>query len=60
MTIREFSQLIGKLVAAKPSVMYAPIYYKILEIQKDEALKYSKGDFGFYITLSNQSKQCIQ
>lgn len=38
-TIREFSQLIGKLVAAEPGVMYAPIYYKILEIQKDEALK---------------------
>ena len=60
MTIREFSQLIGKLVAAKPSVICAPIYYKTLEIQKDEALKYSKGDFDVYITLSNQSKQCIQ
>ena len=59
-TIREFSQLIGKLVAAEPGVMYAPIYYKTLEIQKDEALKYSKGDFDVYMALSNQSKQCLQ
>lgn len=47
-------------MAAKPGVMYAPIYYKTLEIQKDEALKYSKGDFDVYTALSNQSKQCLQ
>ena len=34
-TIREFAQIIGKLVATEAGVLYAPLYYKPLEIQKD-------------------------
>jgi hypothetical protein len=40
-TIREFAQIVGKLVAAEPGVEYAPIYIKSLEIEKDRKLKES-------------------
>ncbi|VDI09336.1 Hypothetical predicted protein [Mytilus galloprovincialis] len=33
-TIREFAQVIGKLVATEPGVQYAPLYIKSLEITK--------------------------
>ena len=41
-TIREFSQLIGKLVASEPAVQYANFYVKPLEQKKDKALKINK------------------
>ena len=44
-TIREFAQIVGKLVAAEPGVEYAPIYIKSLEIEKDRKLKESNGNF---------------
>ena len=44
-TIREFSQLIGKMVASEPGVEFAPLYYKPLETVKDQALQISKGNF---------------
>ena len=34
-TIRDFAQLIGKLIASQPGVDYAPLYIKTLEISKD-------------------------
>ncbi|VDI11603.1 Hypothetical predicted protein [Mytilus galloprovincialis] len=58
-TIREFAQLIGKLVASEHGVLYAPVFYKTLEIQKDVELKLNKGNFDAKIILSNESKQCI-
>lgn len=58
-TIREFAQLIGKLVASEPGVMYAPLYYKVLEIEKDEKLKAAKGNFDSRMTLSEKSQQCL-
>ncbi|CAC5419838.1 unnamed protein product [Mytilus coruscus] len=58
-TIREFAQLIGKLVASEHGVLYAPVFYKTLEIQKDVELKLNKGNFDARIILSNESKQCI-
>lgn len=59
-TIREFAQLIGKMVASEQGVMYAPLYYKVLEIQKDHELKRSKGDFDSYMTLTQKSKDCLK
>ena len=38
-TIREFAQIVGKLVAAEPGVEYAPIYIKSLEIEKRQESK---------------------
>jgi hypothetical protein len=35
--IRKLAQLIGKLVGSELGVNYAPLYYKVLEIEKDDA-----------------------
>ena len=60
LTIRKFAQLIGKCVSVEPGVRYAALYYKIMEIERDEALKIHKGDFDATISLSEASKLCIQ
>jgi hypothetical protein len=36
--IRKLAQLIGKLVASELGVNYAPLYYKVLEIEKDDEI----------------------
>ena len=36
-TIRQFAQILGKLVAAEPGVEFATLYTKSLEISKDKA-----------------------
>ncbi|VDH98377.1 Hypothetical predicted protein [Mytilus galloprovincialis] len=52
-TIREFAQVIGKLVATEPGVQYAPLYIKSLEITKDLLLKQNYGNFDAKMTLSD-------
>jgi hypothetical protein len=37
--------LIGELVASELGVHYAPLYYKVLELDKDDALKQNYGNF---------------
>ena len=59
LTIRDFAQIIGKLVASEPGVQYAALYYKPLEIQRDLELKLDKGDFDSHIILSQKSKDCL-
>ena len=59
-TIRKFAQLIGKCVSVEPGVRYAAIYYKSMEIERDEALKIHRGNFDAVIYISNESRQCIQ
>ena len=54
-TIREFAQIVGKLVAAEPGVEYAPIYIKSLEIEKDRKLKESNWNFESKMIISNES-----
>ncbi|VDI77994.1 Hypothetical predicted protein [Mytilus galloprovincialis] len=58
-TVREFAKLIGKLVAAEHGVLYAPLFYKTLEIQKDFELKINKGNFESKMKLSKESRDCI-
>ena len=60
MSIREFSKLIGKLVAAEPGVKYAPLHYKPLELQRDCGLKKNKGNFDKTMTLSQPSNTCLE
>lgn len=50
-TIQEFAQLIGKLVALEQGVEYAPLYYKSLEKVKDEQLKAHYGKFDSFMTM---------
>ena len=58
-TIKEFAQMVGKLVAAEPGVEYAPIYIKSLEIEKDRKLKESNGNFESKMIISNESVKTL-
>ena len=53
-TIRKFAQLICKCVSVEPGVRYAAIYYKSMEIERDEALKIHRGNFDAVIYISNE------
>ena len=59
LSVREFAQLIGKLVAAEPGVLYAPLHYKSMELEHDLALKRNFGDFDSIMTLSTVSHECL-
>lgn len=59
-TIRDLAQLIGKMVSSEPGVMYAPLFYKSLEIEKNKFLKTNKGDYDAFIQLSQDSRDMIQ
>ena len=50
-TIRKFSQLIGKLVATQQGVEYAPVFYKPLEKVKELELKKHKGNYNSFMTI---------
>ena len=58
-SIRDFAKLIGKMVAAEPGVKYAPLYYKTMEIERDQALKISQGNFDAKMNVSNQTKESL-
>ena len=58
--IRDLAKFIGKLVASEPGVQYAPLYYKTLEIEKDQALKDSYRDFDKKMVLSQDAISCIK
>ncbi|CAC5380647.1 PSMD10 [Mytilus coruscus] len=58
-TVREFAKLIGKLIASEHGVLYAPLFYKTLEIQKDFELKINKGNFDRKMKLSKESIDCV-
>ena len=58
-TIREFAQLIGKMVACEPGMQYAPLYYKDLEHEKDHHLKQCKGNYDAHIVISDNSREMI-
>jgi len=58
-TIREFVQLIGRMVASEPGVKFAPLYYKPLETVKDQALKISKSNFDEKLTFTSEVRNCL-
>ena len=51
-TIRTVSEMIGLMVASFPGVMYGPLYYRQLEIEKVAALKQNQGNFEAIMILS--------
>ena len=59
-TIREFSRLIGKLVATEPGVEYAQLRYKPLERIKEKQLKLNNGNFDSTMFISRSCKSHIQ
>ena len=59
LSIRDFTKLIGNLVATCETVPLGPLYYRSLEIDKINALKQYNGDFDANISLSTQSRTDI-
>ena len=55
-TIRELSQVIGKIVASFLGVMHGPLYYRNLERDKTVTLMYNKGNFEAKLGLSEEAK----
>lgn len=56
-TIRELlAQVVGKMVASEPGIDYAPLYYKQLEIEKDQQLKINHGNYEAKMNLTNNAK----
>ena len=55
MKIRDFAKLIGKMVSSEPGMLYDPLYYKSLEIDRDTELKKNRAQFDAYMQLSRNS-----
>ncbi|XP_074612234.1 uncharacterized protein LOC141866599 [Acropora palmata] len=55
-TIRTVSEMIGLMVASFPGVMYGPLYYRQLEIEKVVALKQNQGNFEASMILSDMAR----
>ena len=55
-TIRTVSETIGLMVASFPGVMYGPLYYRQLEIEKVAALKQNQGNFEASMILSDMAR----
>lgn len=50
-TIRELAEIIGIFVALEPGNVYAPLFYKRLELFKNSQLKAARGDYGSEVML---------
>ena len=51
-TIQEIASLVGMMTASFPGVMYGPLHYRSIDMDKNDALKESKGNFNSHMTLS--------
>ena len=58
-SIWEFAQLIGKMVAAEPGIQYAALHYKSLKIERNKDLVKNHGQFDAVMELSKKSVGCI-
>ena len=55
-TIREVARVIGMLTASFPGVMFGPLHYSHLDMDKTVALKLRKGNYNKTMTLSDEAK----
>ncbi|CAB4044636.1 Hypothetical predicted protein [Paramuricea clavata] len=55
-TIREVARVIGMLTASFPGVMFGPLHYRHLDMDKTVALKIRKGNSNKTMTLSDEAK----
>lgn len=58
-TIRMLASVIGNFVASFPAVPLGPFFYRKLEQQKIDGLKFNKGNFDANIKLNEKSKEEI-
>ena len=56
-TIRQFAQIIGTLVALDPGNTVGCVFWRRLELEKAQWLKEYRGDFDRYITISDVAKE---
>ena len=59
-SVQELAEFIGNLVAAEPSIENAPLHYKSLEIDRNAALRQSRGDYTAIMKMSSMSRQDVQ
>ena len=52
--IRDLARVIGKMVSMTEGNVYAPLFFKRLEILRNEGLKQSKGNYDYKITLNTE------
>ena len=55
LNIQEIASLFGMMTASFPAVMYGPLHYRSIDMDKNDALKQSKGSFSSHMTLSSPS-----
>ena len=53
--IRNLSQVIGKIVPVLPGSMYGALYYRYIELDKQNGLKYTKGNYEGYVKITKES-----
>ena len=58
-SIRELAEMIGIFVALEPGNNYAPLFYKRLEIFKNNQLKIPKGDYSKISELTSELRSDI-
>lgn len=54
-TIREVAQVLGLMTSSFPGVMFGPLHYRSLEMDKTNALKQNKGNFEGKMSISHES-----
>ena len=59
-SIREVAQVIGLLVSSPSAVQYEPLFYRNIEIDKNEALHKNKGNFEALMQLSPESRKDLR
>ena len=59
-SIRQVAQVLGLLTSSFPGVMYGPLHYRWIEIDKTQALKQCKGNFESPMYLSPEAISDLQ
>ena len=58
-TIMQLAEFIGQLVASVPGVHQAPLHYKLLEIERDAALKGNHRNYNTLMSLSHAALEQV-
>lgn len=58
--IREVAQVIGFIISTFAGAMYGPLYFRITEGEKAEALKQCKGNYDTHMQLSSSAKKELE
>ena len=60
LTIREVAKVLGLLTSSLPGVLYGPLHYRSLEMDKTQALKSNQGNFDSIMALSGEAVADLQ